>query len=120
MDFGTNPYDIAFLSVGPAAALLSLRFQNRWLILLASAALIGWAFEFRSDHWVDVQWASVMEHTPNPSSELINRADADGASKAATLLIGLPLAAIYAAAWIGAAYGIRQLVKRPTVVAKRM
>ncbi len=113
MKFGINPYDVAFFLSAPVVALLSLRLERRWFIFgaLGVAALIGWALEFGSDNWVDAQWTALMERTPNPSKDLIQQYDSDGASKAATLLFGLPLAAVYSAIWFGVLYGARRIIR---------
>ncbi len=111
VDFGTNPYDIAFALVGPIAALLSLRFPHRWVFLLGVAAVLGWALEFGGDHWIDAQWAALAERMPTPSDDMMRQINTDGMSKSATLILGLPLAVVYAGAWFGMTYGVRRILK---------
>ena len=97
----------------PVVALLSLRFERRSLILaaLVAAALTGWALGFAVDSWIDAQWTALMERTPNPSKELLEQYDSDGASKAATLLFGLQISAAYAGVWFAVIYSGRRIIK---------
>jgi hypothetical protein len=111
MDFGTNPYDVAFAVVAPIAALLSLRVAHRWVVFLGASALLDWAFEFGADHWVDAQWAAVAARIPDLSRAAIRQINADGASKSATLLLGFPLALVYGAVWFGITYAVRRIVR---------
>jgi hypothetical protein len=111
MNFGTDPYDVAYLLAAPTAALLSLGLERRWLVFLAAAAMVGWVLEFGAENWVDAQWMTLIERTPDPSRELIQQFNSDGASKAETLLFGLPIAAVYAAMWFGVIYGARRLIR---------
>jgi hypothetical protein len=101
MNFGTNPYDIAFIAWAPAMALMSLGIKRRRFVLLALAvaALAGWGLGFASENWVDNQWAALMERTQSPSPQLIEQFNSDGASKAAVLFLGFPISLIYASIW---------------------
>jgi hypothetical protein len=114
MDFGTNPYDVAFLGLAPVLALASLPLKRRPAIfaVLTITALVGWGLAFASEAWVNRQWMALLERTPDPSLELIQQFDADGASKSGLVLFGLPYSFAYSAAWLGLVRGSRRLLHR--------
>ena len=114
MNFGTNPYDIAFLAFAPALAFFSLRCRRRSEILLALAvaAVVGWGLGFAGQAWIDAQWDALLERTPNPSTELIEQINSDSASKATLLIFGLPISLAYSAVWFTVIRGVRRAIKR--------
>jgi hypothetical protein len=114
MDFGTNPYDVAFLGLAPALALASLPLKRRPVVfaVMTITALVGWGLAFASAAWVDRQWIALLERTPDPSLELVEQFNADGASKSALVLFGLPYSFAYSAAWLGLVRGAQRLLQR--------
>jgi hypothetical protein len=114
MNFGTNPYDIAFWIMAPLLATISLRARRRTRVFLALGicALFGWGLGFLANGWIDAQWEHLIDRTPNATPDLINQADSDAASKAAMLLFGLPVSVVYSAAWFGVVHGLRRLIRR--------
>ncbi len=107
MNFGTNPFDIAFFVLAPAIAVLTTRLRKRShvLLALALASFCGWGLEFGASAWTDAQWASLMDHTPNPSTQLIQQFNVDSADNAALLLFGLPISFTYASICFGVVWG---------------
>jgi hypothetical protein len=114
MDFGTNPYDVAFLGLAPAFALASLRIKRLQVVfaVMTITALVGWGLAFASAAWVDRHWLTLLERTPDLSPELVEQYNADGASKSALELFGLPYSFAYSAAWLGLVRGARRLLQR--------
>jgi hypothetical protein len=90
------------LTLAPAVALATLRVNRRLALLVAVAvvALAGFWLEFRSEAWSDAQIAARFEAIPNPTSKQLEEFNADGASKTAVLLFGLPISLIYAGLWL--------------------
>lgn len=97
MNFGINPYEAGFTLLSPVVAVFLWRKQNLPMLVSVAfgCALVSWLLLFAADIWIDQQWFSLMERTPNPSEELIREFNSDGASKAATLILGLPFSLAY-------------------------
>jgi TRAP-type C4-dicarboxylate transport system permease small subunit len=114
MNFGINPFDIAFFLLAPTIAMVATRVQKRShvFIALALASLCGWGLAFGASAWIDAQWTSLMDRTPNPSEQLIQQFDTDGGDKAALLLFGLPISFAYASTWFGVVLGIYRFLRR--------
>jgi hypothetical protein len=110
MDFGVNPYDIAFFALAPLVALALLRVRRRLYVAIAVAvtAVAGWGLESAASSWLDSAWISLMEQTPNPSPRLLEQFNGDGASKTAALLFGLPVSLAYATICFVVARGARR------------
>jgi hypothetical protein len=108
MSFEINPFDIAFFLLAPAMAVFATRLHKRShvFIALAITTLFGWGIEFSAAMWIDSQWTAQMEHTPNPSEQLIQKFNADGAEKTALLMFGLPISFAYASICFGVILGI--------------
>jgi len=117
MDIGTNPYDVAAIVFAPAAALASLRLTNYWrlALVLIVACVGGWVLMFASEAWADSQLAAMVNAIPSPSTQQMEQFSADGGSKTALLLLGLPLSALYALVWFtvvrGAGVVVRSLLR---------
>jgi hypothetical protein len=114
MNFGTNPYDVAFLILAPALAVISFPLERRWQITLVAllAGSFGWMLLFASESWIDAQWIAMMEGNPNPSAALIEQFNTDGASKGAVLLFGFPVSLVYAFLCVLLVHGLRRLIGR--------
>ncbi len=114
MNFDIHPYEVAFLALAALAALISLRSKQRLHVVftLVVVTLVGWGLEFASVAWIDAAWHSLMEHTPNASTQLIEQYNTDAAGKAAVLLFGVPVSLIYAATWFILVHGTRIIFKR--------
>jgi hypothetical protein len=114
MNFGTNPYDVAFLALAPVIAVVSLRLTRRMHIAVAViiTALLCWGLGFASEAWVDAQWVALLDRTTNPSPQLMNQFNSDGASKAALVLFGFPIALAYTVVSFGVVRGVRYLLRR--------
>lgn len=97
-----TPYDIAFILLSPVAALLLCRkVSSRVVIATAIACSIaGWLLLLGADAWTDARLAEAFDSIREPSSAQIALYAADGASKAATLLLGLPFSLTYFSLWL--------------------
>jgi len=97
IDFGTNSWDLAALLVPPLAALASLPIRRRSALIGVAVlvAVVTWVFEWQAEMWLDARWIELMDRTRDPSPELLRAFSADGASKSAIALFGLPVAAIH-------------------------
>ncbi|KGM38658.1 hypothetical protein JY96_21600 [Aquabacterium sp. NJ1] len=121
MNFGINPFDIAFYLLAPAIAVFTTRLRKRShvILALALASFSGWGLEFGASAWIDAQWTSLMNHTPNPSEQLIQQFNADSADNAALLLFGLPISFVYASICFGVVLGTwRVYVRQSNAQAK--
>jgi hypothetical protein len=109
-----NPYDILFLALAPALALASLRLKRRSVLVTAVviAGLVGYWLEFRSEAWSDAQIAAQFEAIPNPSNKQIEEFNADGASKAAVAILGLPVSLAYSTLCFLLVHGGRRFLVR--------
>lgn len=114
MNFGINPFDIAFFLLAPTIATVATRIQKRShvFIALALASFCGWGLAFGASAWIDAQWTSLLERTPNPSEQLIQQFNTDGADKGALLLFGLPISFAYASTWFGVVLGVCRIFRR--------
>lgn len=114
MNFGINPFDIAFVLLAPAIAVVTTRLRKRShvFLALALASLSGWGLEFGASAWIDAQWASLMDSTPNPSEQLIQQFNVDGADNTALLLFGLPISFAYASICFGVTLGIWRIHRK--------
>lgn len=114
MNFGTNPYDVAFLLLAPVIALATLLLKHKWQVVaaLVIAAFAGWGLQFAAEGWIDGQWTALFARTLNPSIRFLEQFNADGASKAAVALFGLPVSLLYALMCFGIARVVRRLVRR--------
>ena len=97
MNFGINPYEVVFVLLSPIAVVFLWRQQNLKILgaVAFGCALVSWLLLFAADAWLDQQWFSLIEKTPNPSEQLIREFNSDGASKTATLILGFPLSLGY-------------------------
>jgi len=93
----TDPFEIMFFIISPLAVILLYRSKNRkvlvavWLL----CALISWLLLFSSEAWHDQKAITLFNSNPNPTHQMIEDFNRDGASKAATLFLGLPLSFAY-------------------------
>lgn len=97
MNFGINPYEVGFALLSPVVAVFLWRQKNINILVTVTlgCVLASWLLLFSADTWLDQQWLSLMEKTQNPSEELIREFNSDGASKAATLILGFPFSLVY-------------------------
>jgi hypothetical protein len=114
MIIGINPFLLAFAALPLASAALHRKSKRGLVVLLliAGYSIAGWLLLFAAQYWNDMQWVALMERTPNPSDELIHQFNSDGASKAFTLLFGLPVSAIWCSLCWGLWRGISWLVAK--------
>lgn len=121
MDFGTNPYDVAWLALAPLAALASLRVVRplHVALVVAATALVAWGSGFAALGWLDAQWSSYLAGTQNPSPRLMEQLNADGASATAVLVLGLPVSLIYVLVCFASVRGVRRLKQKRKLRASR-
>ena len=93
----TDPFEIIFFVISPLAVILLYRSKNRKVLVAAwlLCTLISWLLLFRSDAWHDQKAVALFNSNPNPTQQMIENFNKDGASKAATLFLGLPLSFAY-------------------------
>lgn len=117
MILGTNPFLLAFAILPLVSAALHRKSKKSLVVLLliVGYSIAGWLLLFAAQYWNDMQWVALMERTPNPSEELIQQFNSDGASKAFTLLFGLPVSVIWCSLCWGLWRGISRLVAKSGV-----
>ena len=93
----TDPFEILFLIISPLAVILLYRNKSRKLLVTVwlVCAIISWLLLFKSDEWHDQKAIELFSSIPNPTPQMIEDFNKDGALKAATLILGLPLSLVY-------------------------
>jgi hypothetical protein len=114
MDFGINPMVVAFVLLSPATAVILLRRMRLSLVLLISLLCVlgSWGTLWGAELWIDARWVELMREGANPSPELVEAFNRDGASKTAILFVGLPLSIAYLVLWVVVAKTLRSLWRK--------
>lgn len=92
-----NPYEIAFAVFSPMVAIALCRKVSKTTIFIASIICVagGWLLLLAASDWYDARLAEAFDTINNPSSNVIEKYNTDGASKAATLVFALPISLAY-------------------------
>lgn len=106
-----NQYELIFLILPMLVALrLSQKIspKERFVCALICVAVCWWLL-FASDAWYSARASEVFDRIPNPSPEMIQEFNTDGASQLATLVFGLPLSLAYLGLCVLVAQAVRWL-----------
>lgn len=111
---GFNVPLFAFWTLPFISAVVHRKVGKRWTIflLLIAYATLGWLLLFGALAWNDAQWSALLDRTPNPSEELMEQFNSDGASRAFTLLFGWPTSFLYVSSGWGISRGIGWIVRK--------
>ena len=98
MELGLNPWDAAWVVLGPLGALASLGVKRRWVIVpvIIGLGAIGFALGLAALAWDDARIVAAFDAIRNPTDAQMREFNADGATKAVVFLFGFPFSVVYA------------------------
>ena len=91
-----------FLLLPPILLWCHIRFPKRftWPVVILLDASFGWALINASLHLYQNELARVVRETPNPSAELLEAMQTDGAANVFTMALGWAYALAYLLVWV--------------------
>ena len=113
-DLGINPFDWMFPLIQLVTGVLAYpkRRSLQLLLLVMSAALLGWWCLLHAEFWIDARLIQQYESLPQPLTQLqIEAYNTDAASKAFMVLFGFPISMFASLLSVGVATVARNLIR---------